>query len=113
MQLSNTDNLAGQRIVRHVGLVSGNRVASRMGNEAVKAALKRLEKGQDPTVLTDWLAEARAVAVNRLSQGAESLGANAVLNVRFDLALLSSTAVEVFVYGTAAVVEPAEPPEDA
>ena len=47
------------------------------------------------------LHESREEAVDRMVQQAQSVGANAVLNVRFSTSSIASGAAEIFVYGTA------------
>ena len=44
-------------------------------------------------------------ALERMRQQAQSLGANAVVNVRFSTSSVAQGAAELFAYGTAVVVE--------
>jgi uncharacterized protein YbjQ (UPF0145 family) len=54
---------------------------------------------------TELLHEAREDALQRMTQQAESLGANAVVNVRFSTSSVAQGAAELFAYGTAVRVE--------
>ena len=54
---------------------------------------------------TELLQESREEAMNRMQQQAKSIGANAVLNVRFSTSSVAQGAAELFAYGTAVVLE--------
>ena len=51
--------------------------------------------------------EARRHALDRLVQNATTMGANAILMMRFDSAEIGNNMSEIVAYGTAAVIEPA------
>ena len=51
------------------------------------------------------LAAAREEALERMKQDAAKLGANAVINFRFQTSTISQGASEVIAYGTAVVIE--------
>jgi uncharacterized protein YbjQ (UPF0145 family) len=50
------------------------------------------------------MAEAREQALDRLVEDARSLGANAIIAVRFETAMVASGAAELLAYGTAVVL---------
>jgi uncharacterized protein YbjQ (UPF0145 family) len=54
---------------------------------------------------TELLQEARQEAVDRMIQQAQSVGANAIVNVRFSTSNITQGAAELFAYGTAVRVE--------
>ena len=54
---------------------------------------------------TELLGEARQEAVRRMTEQAEAIGANAVVNVRFQTSSVAQGAAELFAYGTAVRVE--------
>ena len=54
---------------------------------------------------TELLQESREDALARMVQEAESLGANAVVNVRFSTSSITQGAAELFAYGTALQVD--------
>jgi uncharacterized protein YbjQ (UPF0145 family) len=47
------------------------------------------------------LSESREVALNRMKDKAEKLGADAIINVRFMTSAIMGGAAEILVYGTA------------
>ena len=54
---------------------------------------------------TELLHEARSDALERMIEEANSLSANAVVNVRFSTSSVAQGAAELFAYGTAVQVE--------
>ena len=54
---------------------------------------------------TELMNEAREEATERMIAQAKSIGANGVLNVRFATSSVAQGAAELFVYGTAVVLE--------
>ena len=54
---------------------------------------------------TELLQESRQEATARMVQQAKSLGANAVVNVRFATSSVAQGAADLYVYGTAVRVE--------
>jgi len=51
------------------------------------------------------LQESREEAMQRLQQQGEAVGANAILNVRFSTSSVAQGAAEIYVYGTAVVLD--------
>ena len=70
----------------------------------IGAALQTIVGG-NITILTNLCEKTREDAFNVMLQHAESLGANAVIGVRYDAAEVMSGVTEVICYGTAVVVE--------
>lgn len=64
------------------------------------AAMKTLVGGE-LIGYTQMLNEARQIAVKRMVDEAEALGADAVINVRYGTSSVMSGAAEVIAYGTA------------
>jgi uncharacterized protein YbjQ (UPF0145 family) len=54
---------------------------------------------------TELLQDSRREATERMVEQAQSMGANAVVNVRFATSSISQGAAELFAYGTAVRVE--------
>lgn len=104
MILATTESVAGRRIVRTLGLVRGTTVRGRhLGSDLV--AHLRNAVGGEITEYTKMLSEAREQALDRLTEDATSLGANAVIGLRFSTSMTMAGAAEVVVYGTAVVTE--------
>jgi uncharacterized protein YbjQ (UPF0145 family) len=102
--LSNTEEIPGKSIKQFYGVVSGSTVRAKHIGRDFMAGLKNLVGGELKGY-TELLHEAREEAVERMSQQAQSLGANAVVNVRFSTSSVAQGAAELFAYGTAVVVE--------
>ena len=54
---------------------------------------------------TELLQESREEAIERMTEQAKAIGANAILNVRFSTSSIAAGAAELFAYGTAVVLE--------
>jgi uncharacterized protein YbjQ (UPF0145 family) len=105
MIVVNTPTLPGHRIVRTLGLVRGNTIRARHIGRDITAALRGIVGGE-VSEYTKLFGEAREQALDRMTEEARSLGANAVLEVRFTTSMVMQTAAELLAYGTAVVVEP-------
>jgi uncharacterized protein YbjQ (UPF0145 family) len=105
MLLSNVEQVPGYRVTTHLGLVSGNTIRAKHVGRDIMASLKNIIGGEIKSY-TDLLTEARNEAIQRMSQEAERLGANAVINVRLSTSAVMAGAAELFAYGTAVVVVP-------
>lgn len=101
---SNTETVPGMQIVHFYGVVTGSTVRAKHIGRDIMASLKNLVGGE-LTGYTELLQEARNDALERMTQQAESLGANAVVNVRFSTSSIAQGAAELFAYGTAVRVE--------
>ena len=104
MILSNTEEVPGKRITQFFGVVSGSTVRAKHIGRDFMAGLKNIVGGELKGY-TELLHEAREEALERMQQQAQSLGANAVVNVRFSTSSVAQGAAELFAYGTAVVVE--------
>lgn len=104
MIVTNTETVPGKNIVEFYGLVTGSTVRAKHVGKDILASLKNLVGGELKSY-TDLLNEARQEAIHRMFQEAESVGANAVINVRFSTSSVAQGAAELFVYGTAVRVE--------
>ena len=104
MILSNTEEVPGKQITSFFGVVSGSTVRAKHIGKDIMAGFKNIVGGE-LKAYTELIAEARADAIARMVQEAESLGANAVVNVRFSTSSVAQGAAELFAYGTAVTVE--------
>jgi uncharacterized protein YbjQ (UPF0145 family) len=104
MILVNTAEVPGYRVSESLGLVRGSSIRSKhLGKDIV--ALLRTIVGGEIKEYTEMLEEARQEALQRMAEEARSLGADAVVNIRFATANVMSTAAEILVYGTAVRLE--------
>ena len=105
MLVVTTPTVAGARIREMKGQVFGIVVRSRGLGGNIMAGLRSLGGGEI-TEYTEMLEEARRHALDRMIQNAQSMGANAVLAMRFDSSELGQMMSEIVAYGTACVIEP-------
>ncbi len=104
MLCSNTENIPGQQIVEFYGVVTGSTVRAKHIGRDIAAGLKNFVGGELKGY-TELLQEARKEALHRMMEQARSVGANAVINVRFATSSIAQGAAELFAYGTAVKVE--------
>jgi uncharacterized protein YbjQ (UPF0145 family) len=102
--LTNTDTVPGKTIVEFYGVVSGSTVRAKHIGRDIMAGLKNIVGGELKGY-TELLEEARNEAIERMKQQAQSVGANAVVNVRFSTSSVAQGAAELFAYGTAVKVQ--------
>ena len=87
-----------------MGIVVGGTVRARNVGSDILAGLKNLVGGELQSY-SKLLAAAREEALERMKQDAMKLGANAVINFRFQTSTISQGASEVIAYGTAVIIE--------
>jgi len=104
MIVTTTADIHGKRIVRTLGIARGNTIRARHLGRDIVAGLRNLVGGEI-SEYTKLLAESREQALDRMVEEASSLGANAVVEVRFTTSEVMSGAAELLAYGTAVVVE--------
>lgn len=100
MILVTTDYVPGYEIVETLGIVTGSIVNSKHLGKDIAAAFKTLAGGEIKSY-TELLAESRNVALRRMIDEAEKLGADAVVGVRFSSSSIMQSAAEILAYGTA------------
>ena len=103
MLLLNIDYIPNREI-EALGLVKGTVVQAKHFGRDFMAGMKTLVGGEVEGY-TELMNEARKVATKRMVDEAETLGADAVLNIRFASASLMQGAAEITVYGTAVKVK--------
>ncbi len=104
MILTNTETVPERTIVEFYGVVSGSTVRAKHIGRDIAAGFKNLVGGELKGY-TELLQESRREATARMVQQAESLGANAIVNVRFATSSVAQGAAELFAYGTAVRVQ--------
>jgi uncharacterized protein YbjQ (UPF0145 family) len=102
--LSNIEMVPGKQITAFFGVVSGSTVRAKHIGKDIMAGFKNIVGGE-LKAYTELIAEAREDAIARMVREAESLGANAVVNVRFSTSSVAQGAAELFAYGTAVTVK--------
>jgi len=99
-----SDTIPGKKIVKTFGLVKGNTIRARHVGKDIMAGLRNLVGGEIMEY-TKLMAESREQAIDRMSQEAERMGANAVVSLRFTTSMIMGGAAELLCYGTAVYVE--------
>jgi len=99
MILVNTDFISGKEI-ETLGLVKGGTIQSRHVGKDITQALKSL-LGGELTAYSEMMNEARALATKRMTEDAEKLGADGIVNIRYASSSVMANAAEVIAYGTA------------
>ena len=100
MIIVNTETVPGRQILEFYGLVTGNTVRAKHLGRDIMAGLKNIVGGE-LVGYTELLQDSRNEALERMTEQAQSVGANAVVNVRFATSSIAQGAAELFAYGTA------------
>ena len=104
MIITTTDGIEGKRVVKVHGLAMANSVRARHVGRDIMASFRNLVGGE-VAEYSKLLADSRELAVQRMVERAEAMGANAVVGTRFITAGIMGGASEILAYGTAVEVE--------
>ena len=104
MIIVTTDEIPGKKVTRVLGLVRGSTVRARHLGKDILAALRGLVGGEVHEY-TKLLAESREHALDRMTEEARGLQANAIVGVRFMTSQVAQNMAELLSYGTAVVIE--------
>ena len=99
MILTTTERLSGREL-ETLGLVKGSTIQSKNIGRDIMSGLKTLVGGELQSY-TAMMNEARALATKRMVEEAQSLGADAIVCVRYASSAVMQGAAEVMAYGTA------------
>ena len=99
MIIVNTDYITGKEL-QTLGLVKGATIQSKNIGRDISQSFKSLVGGE-LKAYTQMMSEARDLATQRMIAEAESVGADAVVNVRYATSAIMQGAAEVMAYGTA------------
>lgn len=99
MILASIDTIPGKNF-EVLGIVKGTVVQSKHIGRDILAGLKTIVGGEIKGY-TDMLIEARSIATDRMKKEAESLGADAVIGMRYCTSAVMEGAAELVAYGTA------------
>ena len=104
MQLYSVENVPGLKIEKVFGLVKGEIVQSKHIGKDFMAGLKTIVGGEIQGY-TEMIKEARNIATYRMVQEAESLGANAIIGIRYGSSEVMQGSAEIIAYGTAVKIK--------
>lgn len=100
MELSSTDTIADREVVETLGVVRGNTVRARNVGRDITQSVRNFVGGE-LTGYSELLTDARDEAEERMIAEAEALGADAVINVRYESSSIANGGAEILAYGTA------------
>lgn len=103
--ITTSTSLEGYKIVKQLGLVRGITVRSRSIFGNIAGGLLSMVGGKN-SIYTDLCEKAREEALQLMIGHGKELGANAIINMRYDANDVMSGITEVLAYGTAVIVEP-------
>ncbi|HEY3951698.1 YbjQ family protein [Phenylobacterium sp.] len=104
MLVSTTNDVAGYKVLSHIGLVRGVTVRSRSVIGTFAGGIQSIFGG-NLTIYTDLADHARQEAYDLMVQHAQRAGADAVIGMRYDANEIMEGITEVLAYGTAVKVE--------
>lgn len=99
MLLVTTEYIAGKEF-EMLGIVQGSTIQSKNIGHDLGQSLKSLIGGELKSY-TKMMNEARNIAVSRMVEEAEFIGADAIVNIRYATSSVMAGAAEVMAYGTA------------
>lgn len=99
MLLVNTDYITGKTL-EMIGLVKGSTIQCKHIGKDIGSSFRTLVGGE-MKYYAEMMEEARAIATDRMVAEAQSLGADAVINIRYTTSAVMQGAAEVVAYGTA------------
>jgi len=100
MMMTNTETVPGREVETILGLVRGNTIQAKHLGKDIVAGFRNMVGGEIKEY-TKMISEAREIALKRMEQKAEKLGADAVINIRFTTSAVMASAAEILCYGTA------------
>lgn len=104
MLLLNIDYIPGKEIAEALGIAKGSVVMSKHLGKDFMAGMKTIVGGEIESY-TEMLDVARKIAMKRMVEDAEGMGADAVINIRYASSSVMQGAAEVTAYGTAVRVK--------
>jgi len=104
MIITSSSNIAGKEIKKTFGIVRGNTIRARHIGKDILAVFKNILGGEIQEY-TKLMGESREQAMDRMSEEAKALGANAIVDCRFSTSYIMANAAEILVYGTAVYAE--------
>ncbi len=102
--ITTSTSLEGYRITKQLGLVRGITVRSRSVLGNIAGGFMTLFGGKS-SIYTELCENAREEAFQLMVKHGKELGANAIINMRYDANEVMNGLTEVLAYGTGVVVE--------
>lgn len=99
MILATTETIGGKNL-ETLGLVKGSTIQSKNIGRDITQSFKTIVGGE-LKAYAEMMNDARALATKRMVEEAESMGADAIVAMRYSSASVMQGAAEVIAYGTA------------
>ena len=99
-----SENIAGKKVTKALGLVRGNSIRARHIGKDIVAGLRSIVGGEIHEY-AKLIAESREQALDRMCAEAETLGANAIVATRVTTSVVMGGAAELLAIGTAVIAE--------
>lgn len=100
-----TPTVAGYKIKKVLGLVSGLTPRTRGVGGTFKAAFQTI-KGGEIKAFTSEIEKARVEAIERAIEKAKEIGANAIIGMDVETSNMGDTIMMISATGTAVIIEP-------
>lgn len=100
MIITTSEHIPNKEIVEILGISRGSTVRARNVGRDIFAGLKNIVGGEI-SEYTQLQAESREEAIERMKKDAVKMGADAIINVRFQSSMIMQGASEMLAYGTA------------
>lgn len=110
MIITTNNEIFGREVVETLGLVRGSAIRTRHVIADIAEWFRNLV-GMELHHYTKMMAETREQALDRMCAHAHSMGADAIVMVRFATSSIASGASEMLVYGTAVRLKNCDKPE--
>ena len=104
MIVTTSEEIAGKKIVKSLGIVRGNTVRAKNIGRDIAAGLKNLVGGEIAGY-TDLLGQAREEAYNRMVNQAVEMDADAIIGMRFATSMVMQGSAEMLAFGTAVKIK--------
>lgn len=104
MLVTTAETVHDGEVVEVIGVVRGNTVEARNVGRDITQSLRNLVGGE-LKAYSELLTRARDEALDRMVAEAEKMGADAVVNVRYETSEIAGSSSEVLCYGTAVRLE--------
>src|SRR6056297_4224549 len=100
MELVTTETVPGREVHESLGIARGNTVKARNIGRDITQTIRNITGGE-LKAYSELLTDARDEAISRMVADAESMDADAVVNVRLESSEIANGGSEVIAYGTA------------
>ena len=97
MIISTLEQIAGYKMTKSLGVVSGNTIHARHLAKDIVAGLRTIVGGEIKEY-TGMLAESREQSLQRMIEKGEELNADGIIGVRFQTSMIMSTTAELLAY---------------